>query len=43
MKKQLEKLTKKVLVELVENFEHYPSVTIEDDEAYILAYLQDEA
>ena len=43
MKKELEKLTKEQLLELVEHFEHYPSVTEEDDRAYILAYLEDEA
>jgi hypothetical protein len=43
MKKELEKLTKEQLLELVEHFEHYPSVTEEDDKAYILTYLEDEA
>ena len=43
MKKELEKLTKEQLLELVEHFEHYPSVTEEDDRSYILAYLEDEA
>ena len=40
MKKELEKLTKEQLLELVEHFEHYPSVTEEDDRAYILASLE---
>lgn len=43
MKNQLQKLTKEQLLELVEHFEHYPSVTEEDDKAYILTYLEDEA
>lgn len=37
-----EDLTKKQLLELIEEFEYYPAVTEEDDEAYILAYLDDE-
>lgn len=43
MKNELQKLTKEQLLELVEHFEHYPSVTEEDDKAYILTYLEDEA
>lgn len=43
MIKELQKLTKEQLLELVEHFEHYPSVTEEDDKAYILTYLEDEA
>ncbi|MCT7648942.1 hypothetical protein [Aliarcobacter butzleri] len=43
MKNELQKLTKEQLLELVEHFEHYPSVTEEDDKAYILAYIEDEA
>lgn len=43
MKNELQKLTKEQLSELVEHFEHYPSVTEEDDKAYILTYLEDEA
>ena len=43
MKNELKKLTKEQLLELVEHFEHYPSVTEEDDKAYILTYLEDEA
>lgn len=38
-----EDLTKWQLLELVESFEYYPSVTSEDDKAYILAYLEDES
>ena len=36
-------LTKEQLLEMIENFEHYPSVTDKDDKAYILAYLEDES
>lgn len=38
-----EDLTKEQLLKMIENFEHYPAVTNENDEAYILAYLDDEA
>ena len=43
MRKELEKLTKKQLIELVETFEYYPAVTLKDCKDYILSYLEDEA
>lgn len=39
----VENLSKKTLLEMIESFENYPSVSEEDDRAYILAYLDDEA
>lgn len=39
----LEKLTKEQLLEMINDFEYYPAVTEDDDRAYILAYLEDEA
>lgn len=43
MKKELEKLTKEQLIAMIEKFEHYPSVTMDDDKCYILSYLEDES
>ena len=43
MKKYLNLLNKDELLSIVDNFEHYPAVSKEDDEAYIIAYLVDEA
>jgi hypothetical protein len=43
MRKELEKLTTKQLIELVKTFEHYPAVTLKDGKDYILSYLEDEA
>ena len=40
---KLENLSKKDLIIMVEEFEHYPSVTMENDKSYIIAYLDDEA
>lgn len=41
--KELAKLSKEQLIKMVTDFEHYPAVDSEDDEGYILAYLEDEA
>ncbi len=43
MRKELEKLTTKQLIELVKTFEHYAAVTLKDGKDYILFYLEDEA
>lgn len=43
MRKELEKLTTKQLIELIKTFEHYPAVTLKDGKDYILSYLEDEA
>lgn len=43
MRKELEKLTKEQLIQMIEYFEYYPAVTMEDDEDYILSYLEDES
>lgn len=43
MRKELEKLTKEQLIQMIEHFEYYPAVTMDDDEDYILAYLEDES
>lgn len=39
----LNDLTKEQLLEIVENLEHYPSITEDDDRDYILAYFNDES
>ncbi|WP_418181276.1 hypothetical protein ACNSOL_12270 (plasmid) [Aliarcobacter lanthieri] len=39
----LNDLTKEQLLEIVEHFEHYPSVTENDDKDYVLAYFKDES
>ena len=38
-----ENLPTNELLKMIDSFEHYPAVTDEDDRAYILAYLDDEA
>jgi len=40
---KIENLTKEQLLEMINDFEYYPAVTEDDDRAYILAYLEDEA
>lgn len=39
----LENLTKEQLLEILEHFEYYPSITEDDDRDYILAYFNDES
>jgi len=39
----LDSMSKEELLILIEYFEYYPAVTIEDDKYYIIAYLNDEA